>query len=69
MAANAFVSWLICEQPWELEDQLIISVDLPLNLEGNSRHPFHATLSQARRRCVAHAIALPVVPNPGISGR
>ena len=37
MADNAFVSWVVREHPWELEDNLIASLDLPLNLEGNSR--------------------------------
>jgi hypothetical protein len=39
-ATNAFVSWLVCDLPWELEDQLIASAELPLNLETNSRHLF-----------------------------
>ena len=68
MAENAFVSWTARGQPWELEDQLIRSLDLPLNLDGNSRHQFHPILSQIRRTCVAQANALPVVPNPGIGG-
>jgi hypothetical protein len=38
MAKNALVSWVVRERPWELEDRLIASVDLPLNLEGNSRN-------------------------------
>jgi hypothetical protein len=69
MGQNAIVSWLIQDRPWELEDQLIALLDLPLNLEGNTRNGFHRVLSDARRRCVAHAKALPVVPNPGIGGR
>lgn len=68
MAENAFVSCMVRGQPWELEDQLIRSLDLPLNLDGNSRHQFHPVLSQIRRTCVAEANALPVVPNPGIGG-
>ena len=69
MADNAFVSWVIRERPWELEDELIAAVDLPLNLEGNSRNPFHPILTQTRAQCVAQANALAVVPNPGIGGR
>jgi hypothetical protein len=69
MADNAFVSWVIRERPWELEDDLIAAVDLPLNLEGNSRNRFHQVLTQTRAQCVAQANALPVVPNPGIGGR
>jgi hypothetical protein len=69
MADNAFVSWVIRQSPWELEDALIAAVDLPLNLEGNSRHQFHQVLTQTRARCVAQANALPVLPNPGNGGR
>jgi hypothetical protein len=69
MADNAFVSWVVREHPWELEDDLIAAVDLPLNLEGNSRNRFHQVLTQTRARCVAQANALPVLHNPGIGGR
>ena len=69
MAENALVSWVVRELPWELEDRLIASVDLPLNLEGNSRNQFHQVLTGARARCVAQAEALPVLPNPGVGGR
>src|SRR5215471_2215505 len=63
MSQNAFVSWLIYERPWELEHDLITTVDLPLNLEGNTAHRFHPELTQVRARCVAQANALPVLPN------
>jgi hypothetical protein len=69
MAENAFVSWVTRERPWELENALIAGLDLPLNLEGNSRNQFHPILTQARVRCVAEANALPVLPNPGVGGR
>ena len=69
MAENAFVSWVARERPWELENALIAGLDLPLNLEGNSRNLFHQILTQIRVRCVAQANALPVLPNPGVGGR
>jgi hypothetical protein len=69
MSDNAFVSWVIRERPWELEHDLIAAVDLPLNLEANSRNRFHQVLTQTRARCVAQANALPVMPDPGIGGR
>jgi len=37
MAENAFVSWVVRERPWNLEDVLIRELNLPLNLQGNSR--------------------------------
>jgi hypothetical protein len=69
MAENAFVSWVVREAPWELEDDLIGGLDLPLNLKGNKRNPFHPLLTQVRKRCVDQARALPVLPNSGIGGR
>src|SRR5215469_9061780 len=68
MAKNAYVSWVAREWPWELEDELIATLDLPLNLQGNPHNQFHPVLTGVRARCVAQAKALRVVPNPGIGG-
>ena len=68
MAENAYVSWVVCDRPWELEDDLIAALDLPLNLQGNPHNRFHSVLTAARARCVAQARALPVVTNPGTGG-
>jgi hypothetical protein len=62
MAENAFVSWVVRDRPWELEDALIDGLELPLNLKGNSRSAFHPALTRARARCLAEARALPVLP-------
>ncbi len=35
MAENALVSWIVRQRPWELEDDLIAVLDVPLNLMGN----------------------------------
>jgi hypothetical protein len=69
MGENAFVSWVVREAPWELEDELIAGLDLPLNLKGNRGNPFHPVLTGVRARCVARARALPALANPGIGGR
>lgn len=63
MADNAFVCWVADERPWELEDALVMTLDLPLNLQGNDRHPFRASLRGARAAARDHARALPVWPN------
>lgn len=68
MSDNALVSWVVCDRPWEVEEQLIRSVDLPLNLEGNRSHLFHPELSRIRSAAVRRAKELPVVPNPGVAG-
>jgi len=68
MAENAYVSWVVHDRPWELEDELIATLDLPLNLQGNQLNQFHPVLAGVRAEGVAQAKALPVVPNPGIGG-
>jgi hypothetical protein len=69
MAENAYVSWTVRQQPWEVEDYLITALDLPLNLMGNKHNQFHPTLTVARARCVARARNLPPLLNPGTGGR
>ena len=49
--------------PWELEDALVKTLDLPLNLQGNDRHPFRTYLKTIRAAARDHARALPVWPN------
>jgi hypothetical protein len=60
MAQNALVTWRPAPAPWLLEEQLIGSVSLPLNLDQNRQHAFHARLSALRREAKARADALPV---------
>jgi hypothetical protein len=48
MSQNAFVTWVTHDEPWVLEDELINSVSLPLNIQGNGHHPFQKTLSAIR---------------------
>src|SRR5262249_21321413 len=42
MGRNAFVCWVTTREPWLVESEFIESVDLPLNLDQNTRHPFCA---------------------------
>lgn len=63
------VSWIVEPEPWLLEAFLIADLDVPLNLDGNSHNRFHPELTVARAKAVARALALPVIPNPGIGGR
>ena len=67
MEENAFVSWVECKKPWELEYALIGQLDLPLNLLGNSRNQFHLEPTEARARCLARARALPMLSRPSRS--
>jgi hypothetical protein len=54
---NAYVSWTLHPEPWLLEDRLIRRLDLPLNLKGNTRHPFYPILKNIRSLAKAAARA------------
>lgn len=69
MGANALVGWLVHPEPWILEQQLIGTIDVPLNLDGNRHNRFHPELTAARAAAVARARSLPPLPNPGVGGR
>lgn len=62
MAANARVCWVEHSTPWALEAELIATLALPLNLDQNARHVFHATLSNIRALAKAEARSKPRVP-------
>lgn len=57
---NAHVVWLACDEPWSVEEALIRSASLPLNLDQNRHHGFHAHLSERRRAAKAHARSSPL---------
>jgi hypothetical protein len=61
MEENAFVCWMETREPWTVETQLITSVCLPLNLDQNRSHPFHATLSALRATAKRQVDELPVL--------
>jgi len=61
MEQNAFVAWLEKLAPWKFEEQVIRSLSLPLNLQGNKHHPFHGVLSSIRAQAKAQARKLPVI--------
>jgi hypothetical protein len=51
MGENAYVVWVVRDDPWVLEDELIRTLSLPLNLQGNDRHPFYYRLKAIRKAC------------------
>jgi hypothetical protein len=61
MEANAFVAWIEHERPWEYEEQLIHSLSLPLNLQGNEKHEFAPVLARLRSGARAQARGLPIL--------
>jgi hypothetical protein len=58
---NASITWMQHPQPWLLEEELIRTLSLPLNLDQNSDHAFHHTLSQLRADARQRAQVLPVI--------
>lgn len=62
MAGHARVSFVEHPTPWTLEEELIGSLDLPLNLDQNRHHVFHTELSARRRAARVVAATLPVLP-------
>ena len=62
MSENSYVSWIVREEPWHIEDQAIRQLSLPLNLKGNERHPFHKTLTSIRRSMKRKARVKRILP-------
>ena len=60
MDRNALVVWTPSRTPWTVEEALIETVLLPLNLDQNRRHPFHHVLSASRHEARERARDLPV---------
>jgi len=66
MDRYAFVSWLSKPQPWLIEDEILHTIDLPLNLDNNLHSRFHPILTRIRADAAARARSLPLLPNPGV---
>lgn len=60
MSNNAFVVWEACPEPWKLEEYLISTLSLPLNLDQNGRHSYHQTLSELRKKARDNAKKIPI---------
>ena len=61
MQENAFVTWIENEEPWDLENQLLNSLSIPLNIQGNKHHPYASLLAQIRSLAIVQAEAADVV--------
>ncbi len=62
---NAYVSWEICEEPWNIEEKVFEQTVLPLNLKGN-QHPFKETLSVMRKHAIQNARILDIATEAGL---
>lgn len=68
MEENARVHWIPAEAPWELEDKLISTIPLPLNIQGNV-HKFKHTLSGMRSQAAAEARLMEIADERGLRRR
>ena len=60
MEKNAYVFWVEHETPWELEEDLLSALSLPLNIQGNRSHPFAIELNRLRKEAIQNARELPI---------
>ncbi|MEB7711653.1 hypothetical protein NGC32_02825 [Kluyvera cryocrescens] len=68
MEQNAKVHWVAHDEPWVLEESLIGSIALPLNIQGNT-HAFKPLLSAMRSKAMAEAKRLEIADESGYSRR
>lgn len=61
MADNARIAWIETPKPWVLEDHLLKALSLPLNIQGNTKHPFCVRLKELRRKAIQRAEELDIV--------
>lgn len=61
MNDNALVSWVVHPEPWVLEEELIATLDVPLNLQGNAHNAFYPVLKKLRAEAEQNARSLPVI--------
>jgi hypothetical protein len=60
MEKYAYVFWVEHENPWELEEDLLSTLSLPLNIQGNRSHPFAKELNRLRKEAIHNARELPI---------
>jgi hypothetical protein len=65
MDKNALVCWVEHPRPWELEEELLKTLSLPLNIDGNDHHPYIATLRSCRKAARVAADAGKCVTDSG----
>lgn len=59
---NAFVSFATAGEPWRIETEVVgkpHTLSLPLNIKGNSKHPFYKILRSIRQEAIKQASKLP----------
>lgn len=44
------LSWVVTNEPWRVEDEVISMMKPPLNVARNAHHPFYEQIKAARER-------------------
>ncbi len=60
MEKNAFVCWVEHPSPWDLEQKLLETLSLSLNIQDNQYHPFSRELSNMRKEAKKLARGEPI---------
>jgi hypothetical protein len=60
MEENAFVCWVKHPAPWELEEELLGTLSLPLNIKGNKDQLFSDELNRLRKHAIRLAREMPI---------
>jgi hypothetical protein len=61
MEETARVVWKALEEPWKLEEKLISTLHLPLNLDQNAANEFFPVLSGLRKTAKVRAREMPIL--------
>ena len=65
MQENALVCWMEHADPGAIEEKILKTISLPLNLQGNQSHPFWAELGDLRKEAKRRAREEPIEPETG----
>lgn len=68
MEENTCISWVLDPEPWVVEENVLQSVSLPLNLKGNE-HVFKSTLSMLRKEAIVQARMRQIANEIGVQRR
>ena len=54
------MAWLEHPSPWKIEHQLLEAISCPLNISGNTHHPFASELRRMRNEAIIAAREVPI---------
>jgi hypothetical protein len=60
MQENAFISWIVRSEPWQIEHDMLKQFNFPLNLQDNGHRSFTKELSLLRQKANENARQQPI---------